>query len=209
VHSARAVPASWIEAVAEYSDRHGLIRHVHAAEQTRELAEVRAEHGCSPIELLARTGFLGPRASVIHATHCDDRDIELLAGTDTTVVVCPTTEGNLGDGYAPAMRLSDAAVPSAVGSDSHVRLDPFEEARELETGARRERRSRAALIAAAGGDLWGRLAANGRRSLGLDEPQVGTVEIDVEHSDLRGVEPADLPAALVTCASAAVVVRCR
>ena len=54
VHSVRAVPADWIEAIAEYADRHQLVRHVHACEQRRELAECQAEHGCSPIELLAR-----------------------------------------------------------------------------------------------------------------------------------------------------------
>ena len=37
-------------------------------------------------------------------------------------------------------------------------VDPFEEVRELETGARRERRTRHALLAAAG-DLWGSLVA--------------------------------------------------
>ena len=59
-HSVRAVPSSWLEAIAAYSERHGLVRHVHAHEQRRELEECRAEHGCSPIELLERTGFLGP-----------------------------------------------------------------------------------------------------------------------------------------------------
>src|SRR5579862_3477841 len=28
-HSVRAVPSSWLEAIAVYSDRHGLVRHVH------------------------------------------------------------------------------------------------------------------------------------------------------------------------------------
>ena len=60
-HSVRAVPAPWLEAIAEYAERHGLVRHVHAHEQRRELDECRAEHGCSPIELLEQTGFLGPR----------------------------------------------------------------------------------------------------------------------------------------------------
>ena len=59
-HSARAVPADWLEAIAAHSEEHGLVRHVHAAEQPRELEEVRAEHGCTPVELLERTGFLGP-----------------------------------------------------------------------------------------------------------------------------------------------------
>ncbi|HEY5427594.1 MAG TPA: amidohydrolase family protein, partial [Solirubrobacteraceae bacterium] len=68
-HSVRAVPADWLQAIAGYADRHGLVRHVHASEQQRELAECQQEHGCSPIELLERTGFLGPRTSVIHAIH--------------------------------------------------------------------------------------------------------------------------------------------
>jgi formimidoylglutamate deiminase len=207
-HSVRAVPRSWLEAIAAYSERHGVVRHVHASEQRRELAECHAEHGCSPIELLERTGFLGARASVIHGIHVSDEDVAALASSGTTVVSCPTTEGNLGDGYLPAMAYAEAGVPLAIGSDSQVRIDPFEEARELETGARRERQLRSGLLAAVG-DLWGELCRNGYRSLGLDGDLTHgrTVEIDLEHADLRGVDSSDLPFALVTCASAGVVSR--
>jgi formimidoylglutamate deiminase len=203
-HSTRAVPADWLEAIAGWSERHGAVRHVHAAEQPREVGEVQAEHGCSPIELLGRTGFLGARASVVHAIHVSARDVELLADSGATVVSCPTTEGNLGDGHPPLLAFRDAGVPLAIGSDSQVRLDPFEEARELETLARREGLTRDALLAA-GGDLWGELCRAGARSLGIAE--VGEVELDTGHPDLRGIEPEDLPLALVTCASAGVVRR--
>src|SRR5206468_9122742 len=99
-----------------------------------------------------------------------ERDIELLAASGTIVVSCPTTEGNLGDGFLPAMAYRDAGVRLAIGSDSQVRVDPFEEVRELETGARRERQTRHALLASAeGGDLWSELARNGRASLGLGD----------------------------------------
>jgi len=201
-HSARAVPADWLEAIAAHSERHGLVRHVHAAEQRRELGEVEAEHGCSPIELLERTGFLGPLASVVHAIHVGPGDVELLAASGATVVSCPTTEGNLGDGHPPLMALRDAGVPLAIGSDSQVRIDPFEEARELETLARREGQTRHALLAASG-DLWAQLCRAGARSLGIES--AGEVELDAGHPDLRGIEPEDIPAALVTCASAGVV----
>lgn len=201
-HSVRAVPADWLSAIAEYSERNSVARHVHAHEQRRELEECRAEHGCTPIELLERTGFLGERASVIHAIHVSEKDVELLAGSATTVISCPTTEGNLGDGYLPAMRFARARVPLAIGSDSQVRIDPFEEARELETGSRREAERRAGLLASSG-DLWGALARTGARSLGVD--RTGEIEIDLDHPDLRGVEPGDLQLALVTCASAGVV----
>jgi formimidoylglutamate deiminase len=205
-HSVRAVPASWLGAIADYSERQRLVRHVHAHEQQRELAECQAEYGCSPIELLERSGFLGPAASVIHGIHVSDRDVELLARTGTTIVSCPTTEGNLGDGYLPAMAYLAHEVPIAVGSDSQVRIDPFEEARELETLSRRERQLRSGLLAAVG-DLWQVLGANGYRSIGLaDAPAAArTIDVDLDHPDLRGIDPDDLRLALVTCASAGVV----
>jgi formimidoylglutamate deiminase len=202
-HSVRAVPESWLREIAAYSEAHGIVRHVHASEQPRELEECQAEHGCSPIELLHRTGFLGPRASVVHGIHVSPEDIALLAETGTTVVSCPTTEGNLGDGFPPALDYRDAGVPLAIGTDQNLVLDPFEEVRELETLARRERRTRFALLAHHG-DLWGAVARAGAASLGIDD--AGTIEIDREHDQLRGIADADIPRALATCASADIVV---
>jgi len=206
VHSVRAVPADWIEAVAAYAEEHELVRHVHACEQRRELAECQAEHGCSPIELLHRSGFLGQRTSVIHAIHATPEDIERLADSRSIVVSCPTTEGNLGDGYLPALRYRDAGVRLAIGTDEQIRIDPFEELRELETLARREGQTRDALLAAAGGDLWRQVAAVGRASLGL-EGEGRAVELDLDHPNLAGVGEEDLPLALATCCSAGVVRR--
>ncbi len=202
-HSVRAVPAEWLEAIARYSAARDLVRHVHASEQPRELEECQAEHGCSPIELLHRTGFLGPRASVVHGIHVSERDIALLAETGTTVVSCPTTEGNLGDGFPPALAYRDAGVPLAVGTDQNLVLDPFEEVRELETLARRERLTRHALLARAG-DLWTEVARNGAHSIGIED--AGTIEVDLDHPRLRGVAREDLPRAIATCGSADMVV---
>ena len=57
----------------------------------------------------------------------------------------------------------------AIGSDSQVIIDPFEEARELETLARRASGRRHALLAASD-DLWAELSANGSASLGSGRP---------------------------------------
>jgi formimidoylglutamate deiminase len=203
-HSVRAVPAPWLGAIAAYADEHGLVRHVHAHEQLRELEECRAEHGLTPIELLDRTGFLSPLTTVVHGVHVQATDVALLARSGATVASCPTTEGNLGDGHLPALEYRDAGVPLAIGSDAQVIIDPFEEVRELETLARRERRTRHALLAATG-DLWGAVAAAGRASLGLDEG--GEITIDLDHPRLAGVPEDDVLRAVATCASAAVVIR--
>src|SRR5262249_9676247 len=98
-----------------------------------------------------------------------------------------------------------AGVRLAIGTDEQVRIDPFEELREMETLARREGETRDALLAAAAGDLWGAVVASGRASLGLpaDGP---SIQIDLDHPDLAGVPSEDLPLALAICASAGVVV---
>jgi formimidoylglutamate deiminase len=201
-HSIRAVPAPWLEAIADYADRHVLVRHVHAHEQPREISECEAEYGMTPIELLDSTGFLGPRTTLVHGVHVTKADIELLVDSDTIVASCPTTEGSLGDGHFPALRYRDAGVRIAIGSDSQVIVDPFEETRELETLARRERHTRDALLAR--GDLWAALVEAGCASLGLDS--AGSIEIDLDHVRLQGVREEDVPFAVATCASADVVV---
>jgi formimidoylglutamate deiminase len=206
-HSVRAVPRSWLAPIASYASGHGLPRHVHAHEQVRELDETRAEHGLTPIELLGEEGFLGSSTSIIHGIHVTERDVALLAETNSIVVSCPTTEGSLGDGWVPAMRYRDAGVRLAIGSDSQVRIDPFEESRELETGARRERQTRHALLAQT--DLWAELRRNGLASLGLSDADVGDVTIDLDHPDIAGVPAEDLMLAVATCAGAGVVLASR
>lgn len=198
-HSIRAVPGQWLGEIARYSESHGLVRHVHAHEQPRELDECQAEHGCSPAELLRRTGFLGDRTTLIHGIHVDAEDIARIADADTIVASCPTTEGNLGDGWIRALDYHEAGVRLAIGSDSNVVVDPFEEVRELETGSRRERLTRHGLLARIG-DLWGELHRSGLAGLGLDSSL--QVDLDTAHPRLAGIAPEDLTLALATCASA-------
>ncbi len=131
-HSIRAVPADWLPVIAEAAAEDDAPLHVHASEQRRELAECRAEHGLTPIALLADRGFLGPRTTVVHATHATESEIDLLAGSGAIVCACPTTERDLGDGLLPARPLLERGVPVCFGSDSHTLVDAREEMRLAE-----------------------------------------------------------------------------
>ncbi len=104
-HSVRACPADWLEAIGAYAREHELPLHVHADEQPKEIEGCLAEHGCRPIELLARTGCLTERTTVVHATHADGAELDLLASAGAIVCACPTTEADLGDGFLPADRM--------------------------------------------------------------------------------------------------------
>lgn len=205
-HSVRAVPRTWLEKLAGYARRNDLPLHVHADEQPREIEKCREEYGIRPIELLAETGFLGWRTTVVHATHADERELGLLAERGSSVCSCPTTEGNLGDGFLPAQGILRLGIGLQVGSDSHVRIDPFEELREIETGARRLSGKRNVLVGE-GLDSptpWLLRAGWGREGLEPGDP-ADFVEIDLEHPSVADVRDEDLPSALVFGAGSAVV----
>jgi formimidoylglutamate deiminase len=191
-HSVRACPRDWLEELGRYAAAESLPLHVHADEQPREIEECLAEHGLRPIELLAETGCLGPHSTVVHATHADARELDLLAEVGARVCVCPTTEANLGDGFVPAEQICERGIGLCIGSDSNVRIDPLEELRELEGIARRRTGKRNILsvstLLACGAD-------EGAASLGVE--RWPDVEVDLEHPSLAGVEAADVHAALV------------
>lgn len=131
-HSVRAVPPSAIAQVARTATEMAAPLHIHVSEQRSENAACLAEHGVTPTRLLADIGALGPRTTVIHATHLTESDIELYGTTGTAVCFCPTTERDLGDGIGPAIELSDRSVLLSLGSDSNAVVDPFAEMRALE-----------------------------------------------------------------------------
>lgn len=95
-------------------------------------------YGSTPTELLAQEGVLGPRTTVVHATHLTQSDIATLGRTGTTACFCPTTERDLADGIGPAGRLAAAGSPLSLGSDQHAVIDLIEEARSLEMHERLE-----------------------------------------------------------------------
>ena len=57
-HSVRACSRGWLEEIARYAGRRGMVVHIHACEQRREIEECLAEHGRRPVELLADAGLL-------------------------------------------------------------------------------------------------------------------------------------------------------
>jgi formimidoylglutamate deiminase len=72
----------------------------------------------------------------------DADETESLARSAAVVCLCPSTEANLGDGLFPLHDFLSAGGKMAIGSDSHVSINPFEELRWLEYGQRLVTQSR-------------------------------------------------------------------
>jgi formimidoylglutamate deiminase len=191
-HSVRACPADALLELGRYALDHDLPLHVHADEQPREIEECLAEHKLRPIELLQKTGCLGPRTTVIHATHADGHELDLLRDAGSRICVCPTTEANLGDGFLPVARVCHREIGMCIGSDSNVRIDPLEELRELEGIARRQTGKRGVISLDA---LLEFGSDEGAAAIGIETWPDAIV--DLEHPQLRSVGESAVYDALV------------
>ena len=85
---------------------------------------------------LLETVGVDERWCLVHATHMDADESQSLAASGAVVCVCPSTEANLGDGLFPLADYLGHGGRLAIGSDSHVSINPFEELRWLEYGQR-------------------------------------------------------------------------
>jgi formiminoglutamate deiminase len=170
IHSVRAVPFDEMHPVVAWAHRYGAPLHAHLSEQVAENHACLAAYRRTPAELLFEAGALGPRSTVVHATHASDRDIELLGGTRAYACICPTTEADLADGIGPARALASAGCRITLGTDSQAVIDLFEEARRVELGERLASQQRGHFSAA---ELARAATVDGHASLGW--PDAGEI----------------------------------
>ncbi len=166
IHSVRAVPPEQTRSVTAWSHRHGAPLHVHLSEQVAENRASLAAYRRTPAEVLYDCDALGPRTSVVHATHLSERDIGLLGESRCYACFCPTTEADLADGIGPAAGLAGAGCQLTLGSDSHAVIDLLEEARRVELGERLASQQRGHFTAA---ELARAATVHGHASLGWPE----------------------------------------
>lgn len=143
-HSLRAVPAQPLsELVAAHRRRNASSPfHIHIAEQTGEVEDCLKHRGQRPVEWLLDHADVDSHWTLVHATHVTADEIAGLANCRAIAAICPTTEGNLGDGIFPLPDFLGVGGRIAIGTDSHVSVSPWEELRWLEYVQRLVHRSR-------------------------------------------------------------------
>ncbi|HEV8158397.1 MAG TPA: formimidoylglutamate deiminase [Pyrinomonadaceae bacterium] len=135
IHSMRGVDCADILRTANEAPQ-DIPFHIHVSEQLKEIEDALAFLGKRPVEWLLDNIELNERFHLVHATHLTGDETERLAKTQANVVLCPSTEGNLGDGIFPLRNYQSFGGKWSIGTDSHVGLNPLEELRILDYGQR-------------------------------------------------------------------------
>jgi formimidoylglutamate deiminase len=170
-HSLRAVPPDLLAEVVSVHDSGPI--HIHVAERKEEVEECLVHTGRKPVEWLLENHDVDSRWCLVHATHVTPAEIAGMAQRGAIVGLCPTTEGNLGDGIFPAEHFLACRGRFGIGSDSHISVNPVEELRWLEYAMR---------------------LATGRRNVLAGGPDRSTGRRLLEHAQLGGAQACGITA---------------
>ena len=144
--------------------------HLHIAEQLKEVAESKAYLGKRPVTWLSENIELTENFHLVHATHLLESEVHAIAKSKANVVLCPSTEGNLGDGIFSLKTFQKVGGNWSIGTDSHIGLNPFEELRILDYGQRLTSHQRNTFIDKEQEDsglfALHQLISNGRKAMG-------------------------------------------
>ncbi len=148
-HAPYTVSAKMFDKIARYAIENNVRVSVHASESVMEEELMRygtgffagvfkkfgiqfKSPGTSTIEFLDRLGVLAAKPLLAHCVRVSDRDIELIAESDSRVAHCPKSNAKFGHGTAPFDRFLARGIKVGFGSDSMASnnsCDLFEEAR--------------------------------------------------------------------------------
>jgi formimidoylglutamate deiminase len=166
VHSLRAIELQDI--ITTYNNAPtNLPFHLHVAEQKKEIADCFAYCGKRPMQWLLDNLEVNDRFNLVHSTHLDDSELTQLAKSGATVVLCPSTEGNLGDGIFRMKEYAKLGGRWCIGTDSHIGLSPMEEFRMIDYRQRLVSNKRNTFEGDAASYMINEEVTTGRRAMGL------------------------------------------
>ncbi len=102
---------------ARYSERNGLMTHIHVAETKGQIENTMERFGLRNLELVEAMGLLGPRTQVVHGIWLDDGELELIRKHGASVVHCPVSNMYLASGVARVPEMLELGINVALGTD--------------------------------------------------------------------------------------------
>lgn len=102
---------------AKYSERNGLITHIHVAETKDQIDNTLERFGLRNLELVEAVGLLGKQTQVVHGIWLSDAELDLIQQNEATVIHCPVSNMYLASGVARVPEMLDRGINVALGTD--------------------------------------------------------------------------------------------
>jgi 5-methylthioadenosine/S-adenosylhomocysteine deaminase len=135
-HAPYTVSEEHLKAMRAFSDRTGAPIVTHISETKREVDDSLKAKGASPIDYLARIGFLNDRVIAAHVVWPSTEEIDLLKKLGVGVVHNPQSNMKLAAGVAPVPKMLAAGLRVGLGTDGAASNNDLNMWEEMDTGAK-------------------------------------------------------------------------
>jgi len=135
-HAPYTVSEEHLKAIRAFSDRTGAPIVTHISETKKEVADSLKAKGASPVDYLARIGFLSERVIAAHMVWPSDGEIGILKRTGVGVVHNPQSNMKLASGVAPVPKMMAEGVRVGLGTDGAASNNDLSMWEEMDTCAK-------------------------------------------------------------------------
>ncbi|MFL6336041.1 MAG: amidohydrolase family protein [Pyrinomonadaceae bacterium] len=174
-HAPYTVSEAHLKEVRSFSDRTGAPVVTHVAETRKEVEDITRDHGASPVEYLARIGFLGPRDVFAHTVHLTENEINLLKQNGVGSVHNPQSNMKLASGVAPVPQMLKAGVRLGLGTDGAASNNDLDMWEEIDTAAKLHKLSSGDPKVVTAAEAFALATIGGARALHMDS-DIGSLE---------------------------------
>ncbi|HSQ35760.1 MAG TPA: amidohydrolase family protein, partial [Candidatus Binatia bacterium] len=117
LHASFTVSDDTLERSVAAARRYGAGLHIHCAEDRTDQEDSLRKHGLRVVERLQRSGALGEKTLLVHCVHVDEKEMNLIRASDSSVVHNPESNMNNAVGCADVLRMLKKGIRVGLGSD--------------------------------------------------------------------------------------------
>lgn len=118
LHASFTISDGTMKTAVEAADGLDTGFHLHVAEAESDQEYALEHFGKRVVERLSDAGVLGPKTIAAHCVHVDEKEMDLLKATDTSVVHNPQSNMNNAVGVADIITMTDRGVRVGLGTDA-------------------------------------------------------------------------------------------
>ena len=155
-------------AAKRLADDKGVRFFIHLAETQGEQQQIIEPRGSSPVRHLRELDLLDRNCTCIHGVWLDNRDIEILADHQPSVITCPQSNAKLASGIAPVRALLEKGVTVGLGTDGCASNNGLDLFREMDMLAKLQKLEALDATAMSAKDVLKCATLAGARAVGLD-----------------------------------------
>lgn len=192
-HAPYSCAPEYLHKITDLAVRMDMGIHIHLSESENEVRNIIRERGCTPVELMEKTGLFERPVLAAHCVQLTDQDIDILAERKVSVAINPKSNMKLGNGFARVPQMLEKGINICLGTDGAASNNALNMVGEMNAAALIYKGDTRDAQAVSAEDVFAFATKNAARGLGLSDI-TGTIEagkkadltiLNLNHPQLR------------------------